>query len=210
MGRGALAGLVAARRTPTTAACSAGHATSTAVYAAPGALWSQDADPAGFQWIDANDAAGNVFSFLRLRAPTASALGAASRTSPAGRRTRATGSACRAPARWEEVLNTDAEVYGGSGVGNLGGVEATGGGWHGQPGVGDAARSRRWHRLAAPRRLTPASGHARARGLRDARDDVDNESGIATGWLPGELPPVGVATRASSASGAATTDSTWS
>ncbi len=29
------------------------------------ALWSLDIDPAGFQWIDANDAAGNVLSFLR-------------------------------------------------------------------------------------------------------------------------------------------------
>jgi 1,4-alpha-glucan branching enzyme len=31
------------------------------------------------------------------------------------------------------VLNTDAEGYGGSGVGNLGGVEAVAEPWHGQP-----------------------------------------------------------------------------
>ena len=35
--------------------------------------------------------------------------------------------------RWREVLNTDAELYGGSGVGNLGGVDADGAGWHGLP-----------------------------------------------------------------------------
>ena len=35
--------------------------------------------------------------------------------------------------RWQEVLNTDAEVYGGSGVGNLGAVEARPEPWHGQP-----------------------------------------------------------------------------
>ncbi len=35
--------------------------------------------------------------------------------------------------RWREVLNTDAEAYGGSGVGNLGGVEAVAEPWHGQP-----------------------------------------------------------------------------
>ena len=34
---------------------------------------------------------------------------------------------------WREVLNTDAEGYGGSGVGNLGGVEAVAEPWHGQP-----------------------------------------------------------------------------
>jgi 1,4-alpha-glucan branching enzyme len=31
------------------------------------------------------------------------------------------------------VVNTDAEIYGGSGVGNLGEVEATNSPWHGQP-----------------------------------------------------------------------------
>ena len=34
---------------------------------------------------------------------------------------------------WREVLNTDAEGYGGSGVGNFGGVEAVEEPWHGQP-----------------------------------------------------------------------------
>ena len=35
--------------------------------------------------------------------------------------------------RWREVLNTDAEAYGGSGVGNLGAVEAEQQMWHGRP-----------------------------------------------------------------------------
>jgi 1,4-alpha-glucan branching enzyme len=35
--------------------------------------------------------------------------------------------------RWREVINTDARVYGGSGVGNLGGVEAVLEPWHGRP-----------------------------------------------------------------------------
>ena len=35
------------------------------VYGESPALWTRDADPAGFQWIDANDASNNVFSFLR-------------------------------------------------------------------------------------------------------------------------------------------------
>jgi 1,4-alpha-glucan branching enzyme len=35
--------------------------------------------------------------------------------------------------RWREVLNTDADGYGGSGVGNYGGIEAVEEPWHGQP-----------------------------------------------------------------------------
>ena len=35
--------------------------------------------------------------------------------------------------QWEEILNTDAEGYFGSGVGNFGAVEATDEMWHGQP-----------------------------------------------------------------------------
>ena len=37
------------------------------------------------------------------------------------------------PGSWREVLNSDAEGYGGSGVGNFGGVEAVAEPWHGQP-----------------------------------------------------------------------------
>ena len=35
--------------------------------------------------------------------------------------------------RWQEILNTDAAFYGGSDVGNLGGVEAEEREWHEQP-----------------------------------------------------------------------------
>jgi 1,4-alpha-glucan branching enzyme len=34
---------------------------------------------------------------------------------------------------WHELLNSDSEVYGGSGVGNLGGVVADDAGWHSRP-----------------------------------------------------------------------------
>ena len=90
-------------------------------YTGTPALWSLDTDPAGFDWIDANDATGNVFSFLRF-ARRRLRPGLRRATSPACR-TRTTGSGCPGPAQWTEVLNTDAEVYTGSGVGNLGGVD---------------------------------------------------------------------------------------
>ena len=58
------------------------------------------------------------------------------RTSPAPR-TRATGSACPSDGTWTEVLNTDAQAYAGSGVGNLGAITATRGDHHGQPAYAD-------------------------------------------------------------------------
>jgi 1,4-alpha-glucan branching enzyme len=94
------------------------------------ALWSQDVDPAGFQWIDANDSAGNVLSFLRYgKGGQALACVANFAGTPH------TGYRIGLPrgGRWREVLNTDAEAYGGSGVGNLGGVDAVPEPWHGQP-----------------------------------------------------------------------------
>ena len=37
------------------------------------------------------------------------------------------------PGRWVEALNTDSAYYGGSDVGNLGGIEVEGVPWHDQP-----------------------------------------------------------------------------
>jgi 1,4-alpha-glucan branching enzyme len=99
-------------------------------YRATPALWSWDTDPAGFHWIDANDATGNVFSFLRF-APDGSALACV--TNFAGMPHEDYRIGLPWGGEWDEVLNTDAEVYTGSGVGNLGGVTAGGDSWHGQP-----------------------------------------------------------------------------
>src|SRR5689334_17251129 len=85
------------------------------------ALWSLDVDPAGFQWIDANDSSGNVLSFLRYgRSGQAAGSGADGEGVATGQAL-----ACVAnfagmphpgyriglprPGRWREVLNTDAE-----------------------------------------------------------------------------------------------------
>jgi 1,4-alpha-glucan branching enzyme len=101
-----------------------------AVYRDNSALWSQDTDPAGFRWIDANDAAGNVFSFLRYGAD-GSTIAVAVNFSGAPHENYRLG--LPYPGRWDEVLNTDAELYGGSGVGNLGAVEAMEASYHGLP-----------------------------------------------------------------------------
>jgi 1,4-alpha-glucan branching enzyme len=102
-------------------------------YKETAALWSQDVDPAGFQWIDANDASGNVLSFLRFSRPGEGAPALACVANFAGSPHHGYRIGLPRPGRWREVLNTDAEGYGGSGVGNLGGIEAVEQPWHGQP-----------------------------------------------------------------------------
>src|SRR5689334_4932967 len=90
------------------------------------ALWSLDVDPAGFQWIDANDSSGNVLSFLRYGRPDEDGERQvlACVANFAGNPHLGYRVGLPLPGRWREVLNTDAEGYGGSGVGNWGGVEA--------------------------------------------------------------------------------------
>ena len=106
------------------------------VYAESPALWSRDDDPAGFQWIDANDAHRNVFSFIRRGASTAPDLVCVANFAALPHDYRI---GLPAPGAWEEVLNTDAESYTGSGVGNLGTVTAVAGEHEGQPAYADIA-----------------------------------------------------------------------
>jgi 1,4-alpha-glucan branching enzyme len=110
------------------------------VYTSSPALWSQDAAPDGFSWIDANDAAGNVLSFLRygsalpgagLSGPVLPTLACIANFSAMPHTAYRVG--LPKPGRWREVLNTDAATYGGSGVGNLGAVYAVPEPWNGKP-----------------------------------------------------------------------------
>lgn len=101
-----------------------------AIYRDTAALFSGDVRPEGFRWIDANDSAGNVLSFLRLGAD-GSRLACIANFAGVPHHDYRVG--LPAAGRWTEVLNTDAESFGGSGVGNLGAVEATEEPWHGQP-----------------------------------------------------------------------------
>ncbi|UMG92990.1 1,4-alpha-glucan branching protein GlgB [Nocardioides sp. TF02-7] len=90
-------------------------------YAELPALWQQDNKPEGFAWIDANDAGHSTYSFVR-RAEGQRDLVCVTNFANAVHGPYRLGLP-RAGA-WTEVLNTDAQAYGGSGVGNLGTVEA--------------------------------------------------------------------------------------
>jgi 1,4-alpha-glucan branching enzyme len=93
-------------------------------------LWALDTDPAGFEWIDANDAPHNTFSFLRF-GPDGEPLACVVNFSGVPDENYRVG--LPRTGRWREVLNTDADGYGGSGVGNLGVVTAEDTEWHGRP-----------------------------------------------------------------------------
>ncbi|MGH3889073.1 MAG: alpha amylase C-terminal domain-containing protein, partial [Pseudonocardiaceae bacterium] len=101
-----------------------------ASYRSHRALYSQDTIPAGFEWIDANDAAGNVLSFLRW-GDDGSVLACVANF--AGHPHEDYRIGLPRLGRWHEVLNTDSEDYGGSNVGNLGQVAASETPCHGRP-----------------------------------------------------------------------------
>ncbi|MFC9467259.1 1,4-alpha-glucan branching enzyme [Streptomyces coelicoflavus] len=85
-------------------------------YARTPALWQRDTDPAGFRWVSVDAAEDNVFAFLRYGADGTPLL-AVSNFSPVVRHAYGLAVGDEAVA-WQEVLNTDAEEYGGSGVAN--------------------------------------------------------------------------------------------
>jgi 1,4-alpha-glucan branching enzyme len=100
------------------------------VYRTRPALWSQDARPEGYSWIDANDSANNVLSFLRHGAD-GSVLACVFNFSGAEHSSYRLG--LPKAGTWREVLNSDARDYNGSGIGNMGGVQAVDEPWHGRP-----------------------------------------------------------------------------
>ncbi len=101
-----------------------------AVYRDNASLWQRDGDSAGFEWIDANDAAGNTFSFARFDANGGAVVCVVNFASTPHEDYKL---GLPRTGRWEEVLNSDDEVYGGSGVTNGGWLEAVEEPWHGQP-----------------------------------------------------------------------------
>ncbi len=91
-------------------------------YRSEPALHAKDCDPAGFRWIEGNDGEQSILAYLRLGFEQDPPILVAFNFTPVIRRNYRLG----VPAKglWTELLNSDGTIYGGSGQGNLGGVEA--------------------------------------------------------------------------------------
>jgi 1,4-alpha-glucan branching enzyme len=95
------------------------------------ALHEFDSDPAGFEWVDCNDAPMSVISLLRKGKAPKDVMLAACNFTPVPRERYRVG--VPFGGFWREVLNSDANYYAGSGVGNSGGVMAESIRQHGRP-----------------------------------------------------------------------------
>jgi 1,4-alpha-glucan branching enzyme len=100
------------------------------VYRDHPALWERDDDHEGFGWLEANDADANVMAFVRWGMGESRPVVCICNLSPVPRPDYRVG--LPRSGKWSEVLNTDAGLYGGSNVGNMGGVEADAQPWHNQ------------------------------------------------------------------------------
>src|SRR5580698_2902338 len=93
-----------------------------ALYNAPPAFWELDESPNGFECSDAGNADQNVLSFIRRDAHGNPGIACIANFAPVVRYDFRVGLPVQG--QWTEVLNTDAEQYGGSGIGNMGAVES--------------------------------------------------------------------------------------
>jgi 1,4-alpha-glucan branching enzyme len=101
------------------------------LYRSEPALYELDADPAGFWWLEPNDADNNVLAFARQSREGERVVVFIANLSPIPRENYRLG--LPRSGRWREALNTDSSFYGGSDVGNLGGVQPEPIPWHNQP-----------------------------------------------------------------------------
>ncbi len=87
------------------------------------ALYERDFTPDGFSWVDCHDWEQSTLSYLRHGNDPENALLVVCNFTPMTRTNQRVG--VPRPGYWWELLNSDAHLYGGSGQGNLGGVETT-------------------------------------------------------------------------------------
>ena len=94
------------------------------------ALHELDCEPGGFEWVDTSNVEQSVIAFLR-KDKEGKAVLIVSNFTPVPRHDYTVG--VPTGGKWVERLNTDAEVYGGSNVGNMGGKQAEDHSVHGRP-----------------------------------------------------------------------------
>jgi 1,4-alpha-glucan branching enzyme len=100
------------------------------LYRSEPALYELDSDPGGFWWLEPNDADNNVVAFARQSRDGQRVVVFVANLSPVPHDRYRLG--LPRSGRWREALNTDSSFYGGSDVGNLGGVQPQPIPWHNQ------------------------------------------------------------------------------
>jgi len=101
------------------------------LYTTLSALHQKDCVAAGFEWIDCNDQDHSVLAFLRRGMEPEDLIIIACNFTPLPHYGYRVG--VPVPGLYDEIMNTDAEAYQGSGVGNFGQIEALEQNWHGRP-----------------------------------------------------------------------------
>jgi 1,4-alpha-glucan branching enzyme len=101
------------------------------IYQKKNSLWEADGEPAGFQWIDANNAPENIVSFIRRSPSTGRELTCVGNFAPVLRENHRLGLPRKGTYRL--IANTDSEVYGGNGVKMPRSIKAEEKPIHGQP-----------------------------------------------------------------------------
>jgi 1,4-alpha-glucan branching enzyme len=92
------------------------------------ALHELDFDAKGFEWMDCNDWENSILTFVRKGIEPSEQVLVACNFTPVPRKNYRVG--VPAPGFWKELFNSDAKEYGGSGLGNSGGVMSVPQNWH--------------------------------------------------------------------------------
>ncbi len=101
-----------------------------ALYLSEPALHERDCDPSGFRWAVGDDTANSVYGFFRFAANGPTLL-VVSNMTPLPRHGYRIG--VTEAGRWREILNSDSSYYGGSNMGNAGGMQTVNIAAHGHP-----------------------------------------------------------------------------
>jgi len=101
------------------------------IYQASPALWESDFADYGFKWIDCSDHQSSIMSFARRNEKHTDEIVVILNLTPVPRQKYRVG--LPRPGRWKEILNSDAKIYGGSNIGNAGGVSSEDKKCHGLP-----------------------------------------------------------------------------
>lgn len=98
------------------------------LYKSEPALYEHDFDPRGFRWIEANDADQSIFSYLRFADDPQNFLVILCNFTPIPRHHYRIG--VPELTTYDELLNSDSQIYGGSNLGNKGSIQADPTPWH--------------------------------------------------------------------------------